>query len=143
MVLVFLHISQVYQDVVKVDNTELVEEFTQYIIHEVLDCCRCIGQSERYNEKFKELIAAAECCFLLITFLYADLVEVIAEVDFGEVSSPLDLVQGFFHAGQGISIFFSNIIKGPVVYKHMWIRSWFLTMINSEAANKVEAQMKD
>ena len=61
--------------------TANVEEVQKNIIHEPLESCRDISQTERYDCPFKRFIVSLESCFPFIFFHNPCQVIYIAEVD--------------------------------------------------------------
>ena len=60
------------EDVVEVDDNTNIEHVSEDIIHEFLECCWGVGESEGHDLPFKRSIAHSECGLPLITFGYGD-----------------------------------------------------------------------
>jgi len=73
--LVFLQGFRVYQDVVYVANTELVEVFAEYVINKPLGCSGSVGKTKGHDKEFKEAVAGSKGGFPFVACFDSNLVE--------------------------------------------------------------------
>ena len=82
MIFVVLLIFLEDQNVVEIDNHEMIKEFMENIIHKMLEDCRRIGKTERYDIVFKVSIPCLECNLPFVACLDTDQIISSSKVDF-------------------------------------------------------------
>ena len=68
MVLVFINVIQVNEDIIKIYYHTNIKEVRKYIVYKLLESCRGIGKAKRYNCLFKGFVASTESCFPFVAF---------------------------------------------------------------------------
>ena len=63
---------RVDENVIKVHNDADVEEVLEDIVHEALESCQSVGESEEHDEPFERAIAGVESGFPFISVRDAD-----------------------------------------------------------------------
>ena len=69
---VFRGIIGVYEDIVKVDDDEFIQEVGENVIYEVLEGGRCISEPEGHHAPFERAIAGVEGGLPFVTLSNAD-----------------------------------------------------------------------
>ena len=77
-----LRVLGVDEDVVEVDDHEQVEEVGEDVVHETLECGRCVGEPERHHTPFERSVAGAERGLPFVTLGDTDQVISMSEVKF-------------------------------------------------------------
>ena len=72
----------VYQIIIKVSYTELINVSLKNIIDKTLVYGQSVSKSERYDKVFKGSIIGSEACFSFVTFLNSEKVIGVMEVEF-------------------------------------------------------------
>ena len=72
MLLVLGDVVGIDEDVVEVDDHIDVEEIREDVVHETLESCRSVGESEGHNRLFKGTITGTEGGFPLIAIRNLD-----------------------------------------------------------------------
>jgi hypothetical protein len=85
------------QDVIEEHQDKHSDEVVEDVVHESLECCRCIGEAERHDQKLKMAVVRAKRSLLLIGRLHAHLVVPTVEVELGEEAGATELVEEFIH----------------------------------------------
>ena len=65
MVMVYVLRFRVDKDVI--DHHEDIRHILEDVIHEMLECCGCIGKTHWHDEELKESIMSPKHCFPLMT----------------------------------------------------------------------------
>ncbi len=65
MLLVFIEVVEVDQDVIKIYNYEDVHHVREDIVHEALESSHSVRKSEKHNQPFEGPIVGPECGFPL------------------------------------------------------------------------------
>ena len=93
VLVIFLEGVGVYQDVVEVRNTELVQILAQGSVDVGLERGRGVGKAERHDEVFEMAVSGAESCLPLVTHGDADKVICGPEVDLGKELRSFDMIE--------------------------------------------------
>src|SRR3954469_19801863 len=105
MASVGFEVGTVDQDVIDVYNDAFVQERTEHIVDQSLECRGGVSEAEGHYREFVMAISRTEGCLRDVLVLDTDLVVTGAEVDFGEHLHALDSVKDLVDAGKRVSIF--------------------------------------
>jgi hypothetical protein len=72
------------QDVVEEDEHEDTDEVLEGVIHEHLECHRCVGEAEGHHQEHEVVVVCPEDRLLIVRWLHANLVIPAAQVELGE-----------------------------------------------------------
>jgi hypothetical protein len=61
------------KNIVEEHQDEVVNEIVGHDIDECLECCRCIGQSERHHQKFEVTVMSSKGSLLNVSLLHLNL----------------------------------------------------------------------
>ena len=112
---VFFRVFGVDKDVVKIDDTELVQVVIEDLVDVGLERGRGVGQSERKDTVFKVPVPGLEGRLPFVAFLNAYQVLRRADVQLGVHLRPDEAVEGLTDKRQGVTILNRNPVKAPVV----------------------------
>ncbi len=70
-----------------------METLNMSAIHEVLECCRSIGEPKRHDTPFKGAVTSLEGCFPSITFSYMYEMINMVKIEFGIYASRAHRVE--------------------------------------------------
>ena len=73
------------QDIIQVYQHKCIQLLSEYLIHEMLECCRCICDPERHYYKFEMASLRPKRCFVYIFFFYGYLMITIGQIDDGKM----------------------------------------------------------
>jgi hypothetical protein len=85
------------EDIVEEDEDEAAEEWVEHIVHQCLKCGWGIVEPKRHDEELVEAIVSPKCRLLNISGVHANLVVAGAEVQLGEESGAVKLVEELVH----------------------------------------------
>ena len=108
--------SQINQDIIQVDNTEIINIALQSIINIALKGRWSISQAYWHNQELIVAIAGLKGSFLLISFLYLDLIVSVKKVEFAEDLSTIEAIKQFTNQQNRVAIFHCDGIKTLIVY---------------------------
>ena len=74
------------QNVVQVDHYPCVQIRPEYVVHEGLKRCWCIGEPERHDQEFEMSVSRPKCRLSNVLFTDSYLVISHPQVDFAEIS---------------------------------------------------------
>lgn len=80
------------------------EDVGEDVIHETLECGRCIVEPEEHNCQFKQTKGGDEGSFPLILLLNANVVVTPSDVKFGEDGGVFHVINEFGDEGKRVSI---------------------------------------
>ena len=107
---------RVYQDIVQIDYTEIVQVINQHIIYIPLIRSWAITKSKRQYLQLIRSITSAERCVLFRVGVYLNLIKGSANIQLRKNLSFIRTSQQFVYSRYQISIFLSNRIQLIVVY---------------------------
>ena len=114
----FRKASAVNLDIFKINQHELVQEWSQDIVHGLLEGGRCVTQSKGHENELIVTIPCSESGLVRIVGMYTNLVIARSKVNLGEESRSSDFVQHLVNAWQWITIIDSQLIQGSLVHAH-------------------------
>jgi hypothetical protein len=89
----FLHCLCKNEDVIQVDaDYTFRNQVLEYLIHHGLKGGWAVGETKEHNQGFEKSSVCAEGGLPLITFLDADIVVPLPDIEFGEIPRTLELV---------------------------------------------------
>ena len=112
---VFFHCFGVDKNIVQVYDDVDVQYVSEYVIHEVLEYCWCIGESKRHHIVFKLAISCAECSFPFVSRRDANEVVRMSKVDLGIDSSLTRRVKKVGNEWKWIPILLRNFVESLIV----------------------------
>src|SRR3954467_5881394 len=118
MASVGFEVGAVDQDVIDVYNDAFVQEWTEHIVDQSLECRGGVGEAEGHYREFVMAISRAEGCLRDILVLDADLVIAGAEVDLGEHLGTLYSVEYFINTREGVTVLDGQFVQRAVVDTH-------------------------
>ena len=81
------------EDVVQVHHHySFHNEFSEDVVHHGLEGGGAVGEAEEHYQRFKESAVGAEGSLPLIPFFHADIIETPLDIQFCEVSRPLEFL---------------------------------------------------
>ena len=90
----------IYQNVIKENQHKATKERAKYIIHEGLESCRGVAQPEWHYQELVEAVVSAERRLVDVLRPHEHLVVPRAQVQLGEESRAMELVQQLIHHGK-------------------------------------------
>jgi hypothetical protein len=93
VVQVLLPILAIYQDIIKENKDKPAQEGTEHIVHEGLECCRCVAKPERHHQELVQAVVGTKCRFVHVFRPHAHLVVPGTQVQLGEEPGTMKLVQ--------------------------------------------------
>ncbi|KAG6867761.1 hypothetical protein C0993_011478, partial [Termitomyces sp. T159_Od127] len=113
---VLLKCLGVDEDVVKVHaHYTLHDEVLEDVIHHCLESGWTVGESKEHDEWFKQPPVGPEGSLPLISFLNVHIVVTPPDIQFGEVTHPLEVIDELGDEGEGVAILHHHSIKNLVV----------------------------
>jgi hypothetical protein len=106
------------EDVVDVDYNEDVSQVLKDVIHEVLECCRSIGQSEWHDKGFEGPIACAKGGLPLLTRHDLNIVITCVKVELRVDIRTFKLVNEVRNEGYGVLVLSCETIQSLIVNAH-------------------------
>lgn len=92
------------EDVVEVDGAEPIEEGAEGVVHEVLEGCGGVCETERHDRVFEVAVTTAESGFPLIALCDPDQVVGAAKVEFGEELGAGESIEEFGDKGERVAV---------------------------------------
>jgi hypothetical protein len=93
VVQVLLPILAIYQDVIKENKDKSAQEGTENIVHQRLECCRCVAKPERHHQELVQAVVCTKHRFVHVFRPHAHLVVPGTQVQLGEEPGTIKLVQ--------------------------------------------------
>src|ERR1700724_4807854 len=115
MTLVFFCGLAEYEDVIQIDNAELIDVFSQNLVHSSLKGTGCIGQAEGEYVPFVMTISRGERCLSTRKQAENDLPVTRAQVDAREVLHTKESKEGLVDSGEWVCILDRDLIEGSVI----------------------------
>jgi len=108
--------ARVDEDVIKIHDHKPTKMRTEDVIHQGLECGRCICETKGEHNKLIEAIPSAERRLGDVLLLDADLVVARAEVNLGEETCTMEAIQEVVDAGDGVPVLDGDLVEGTVVH---------------------------
>jgi hypothetical protein len=105
----------VYENIVKKDKDEPAEKRAENVVHGHLERRRRVAEAERHHQKLVQPIVSAERRLVDIVRTHAHLVVPRTQVQLGEVSRPMELVQQLVDHGNGEGVLHHERVEGAVI----------------------------
>ncbi len=121
----FFFVFGIDENVIQICCNEIIEEFVENVVNEVLEGARDIVEIEWHHQGFVESESDDEGCFLFVFFGYLDFVENDDDIQFGEDFSFVQNIQDFPNQGQGVPVFDGDIVQVSIVGTDSDTVAWF------------------
>ena len=92
-----------------------VNEWLEYVVHEILECGWRIRKTEKHYGRFKESEVCAECGFPFVAFFDTNIIISPSYVHFREYFGVLNVIDEIADERKWIAIFYCSIVKLLVV----------------------------
>lgn len=103
------------QDIVEEHKNEVADEVIQYLVHQGLECSRCISEAERHHQELKMAVMCAKRCFLNIGVVHPLLMVPAAQINLGEEAATAKFVESLFDDRNGKHVADGVGVQGTVV----------------------------
>ncbi len=102
--------------IVQVDyNMSVVNQLFQDVIHEQLECCRRVCESEDHYQWFKQPPVCSKHRFPLITIFDPNVIVTPLDVHLRKPLRSLQLVNKFLNQWQGVSVLDCHVVQLPII----------------------------
>jgi hypothetical protein len=106
------------EDVVEVEYNEDVSHVLKDVIHEVLECCWSIRQSEWHDKVFERPIAGAKGCLPFLTRCDLNIVITRMKIKLGVDVRTFELVNEIRNEGYGVLVLSCETVQASIVDGH-------------------------
>ena len=107
--------SVVYQDIIKEHQHEPAKERSEHVIHQRLESRWCVGETEGHHQELIVSLMSAKHRFADVLRVHPHLMVAGAEVELGEETRTMELIQELVHHWDRELILGGLCIKGVVV----------------------------
>ncbi len=126
LLLMLLLILAENENVVKVHNDALIQQWPEDVVHEAHEGGWSIREAERHHCELIVAVACPKGCFWNILLGNADLMVPAAQVNIGEDCGALRPLQKLINSWKRVSVFDSHLVEGSVVHAHAHAAVLFL-----------------
>ena len=102
-------------DVVHEGRHSLVEGIPEDVVDHTLECRGSIAESERHDSVFEKAVSATESRLPFVSFLDADEVVAVLEVDFVEIFRSSNSLLELIHIREGVTVWDGDFVVCSVV----------------------------
>lgn len=103
------------EDVVEVNDAEDVEVLAKGVVHEVLEGCWSVGETEGHDGVLEVAVAAAKGGFPFVSGSDSNEVVRAAQIELGKESSFGKSVEGFGDEREWVTVLESELVEAPIV----------------------------
>ncbi len=121
----FFFVFGIDEDIIQICCGEVVEEFVEDVVNEVLEDVRGIVETKWHYQSLVESESGDEGCFPFVSFGYPDSVENDDDIQFGENLGFIQSIQGFPNQGQEVLVFDGDIVQASIIGTDSDTTIWF------------------
>src|SRR5277367_470544 len=103
------------KDIIKINNTKDIEEFTKTIVSISLKRCRGVSQTKGHDKVFEVTIASTEGGFVFIAFCDPQLIVRICHIEARKVFSAFETIEELRDERESVTILDCDIIELAVI----------------------------
>jgi hypothetical protein len=115
VVIVFIFIPGVNQDIIQINNHEMVQEPYESSIDICLKCGWCVSQTKRHYKVFKMPVAGPESRLPLVSFTNSYAMVCILEIQLCEYLGSKEPVKGLINKRKRMPILDYNLIEAAII----------------------------
>jgi hypothetical protein len=99
------------EDIVQVNHCKVIKVFSQHIVHEILECGRCVGKAKRQNSKFAVTVTSAKGGLGDVRRLDTNLMVSADQVKRCEPGGSLKSLQALINSRQWVFIAYRHFVQ--------------------------------